>query len=150
MIDTATNTAAATIAVGKHSLRRRRFPDGSTALVSQFSEGSIAEIDTATNTVSGTIKVGNGSWNLAWARWDSGLGVRLPERLSQRHRHRNRNGYAHDPGRQRADLHVRERTERLRFAEAAQLVSGAGRPNSARITWTGRSTWAFAAVSRVL
>jgi YVTN family beta-propeller protein len=58
VIDTATNTVTATIAVGSNPLGVAMTPDGSKAYVANAGSNTVSGIDTATNTVTATIPVG--------------------------------------------------------------------------------------------
>jgi len=59
VIDTATNTVTATIAVGSLPYGVAVSPDGSHAYVTNYGGGTVSVIDTATNAVTATIPVGS-------------------------------------------------------------------------------------------
>ena len=59
VIDTATNTVIATVAVGFNPWGVAVHPDGSRVYVAKYSQ-TVSVIDTATNTVVGTVQVGTG------------------------------------------------------------------------------------------
>ena len=59
VIDTATNTVSATVAVGNQPFGVAITPDGTKAYVANQNAGTVSVIDTATNTVSATVAVGS-------------------------------------------------------------------------------------------
>ncbi|RYY86660.1 MAG: hypothetical protein EOO15_13905, partial [Chitinophagaceae bacterium] len=65
VINTATNTVVATIAVGNSPRGATLSLDGSRLYVSNFSDGTVSMINTATNLVLSTITVGSGPRSLA-------------------------------------------------------------------------------------
>jgi YVTN family beta-propeller protein len=60
VIETATNTVVATVAVGSAPLRVAVTPDGKHAYVTNDNSNTVSVIDTATNTVLATVAVGKG------------------------------------------------------------------------------------------
>src|SRR3989304_24158 len=67
VIDTATNTVVATVAVGTNPLGVAITPDGARAYVTNSGGGanSVSVIDTATNTVVATVGVGSSPFGVA-------------------------------------------------------------------------------------
>jgi YVTN family beta-propeller protein len=65
VIDTATNTVFATVAVGRSPTVVAITPDGTRAYVTNFNSESISVIDTAKNTVVATLEGGFYPWGVA-------------------------------------------------------------------------------------
>src|SRR5215472_1639850 len=65
VIDTTSNTVAATIPVGNNPYGVAVTPDGSTVYVANHDANTVAVIDTASNTVAATIPVGNNPYGVA-------------------------------------------------------------------------------------
>ncbi len=64
VIDTSTNTVAATISVGNGPSGSVVTPDGSKAYSTNRTDGTVSVINTATNTVVATITVGSSPWGI--------------------------------------------------------------------------------------
>ena len=74
VINTATNTVAATIPVGSDPNGVSVSPDGSKVYVANYNSNTVSVINTTTNTVTATITVGtNPWWYICKPRWKQGI-----------------------------------------------------------------------------
>jgi len=67
VIDTATNTVTATVAIGASPYGVAVSPDGSHAFVTDYSEHTVFVINTATNAFAGVINVGGTPYEVAFS-----------------------------------------------------------------------------------
>ncbi len=65
VIDTATNTVAATVSVGSSPQGVAFSPDGTLVYVANFGSGTVSVIDTATNAIAATINAGKNPYSVA-------------------------------------------------------------------------------------